>query len=102
MMHDDSSNMPRRDVLALMGLAGVGTAMPTAADAASKRPVAAKPGAEAVELFARLVGDLSGKVRLSYMAGSVWGFRPQADDLALADFARRIYGYKTQIGRAHV
>lgn len=100
MMHDDSSNMPRRDMLALIGLAGASGALSLSpANAASAKAVPAKPTADAVEHFARLVGDLSGKVTLSYMAGSVWGFRPQADDLALADFARRIYGYKTLIAR---
>ena len=29
-------------------------------------------------MFARLVGDLSGKVTLTYSAGTVWGFRPGA------------------------
>jgi Protein of unknown function (DUF1838) len=98
-MHDNRPEIPRRDMLALMAIAGAGSALPASTQAASKKNVAAKPGPEAVELFARLVGDLSGKMTLSYMAGSVWGFRPQADDLALADFARRIYGYKTLIAR---
>ena len=85
--------LARRDLLALVGAAGIGSVV--GAPTASARV----PIAPTVELFPRLVGDLSGRVTLSYMAGTVWGFRPQADDLTLADFARRIYGYKTLIAR---
>lgn len=99
-MQDDYSTLPRRSMLALLGAAGIGSALPAdRAQAATKIKVSDKPNTDAVELFARLVGDLTGKVTLSYMAGSVWGFRPQADDLSLADFARRIYGYKSLIAR---
>ena len=97
-MTDDQFALPRRSLLALLA-SGFSGALSTSATASTKKTIPAKPQAEAVELFARLVGDLSGRVTLSYMAGSVWGFRPQADDLALADFARRIYGYKTLIAR---
>ncbi|NIJ08554.1 hypothetical protein FHS31_002175 [Sphingomonas vulcanisoli] len=89
-------DVARRDLLAL-GVMSAGSLAVSAA--ASPRGVPVKPTAQAVELFARLVGDLSGKVTLSYMAGTVWGFRPQADDLKLADFARRIYGYKSLVAR---
>jgi hypothetical protein len=44
-------------------------------------------------LWARLVADLSGRPVYFFTHGAVWGFKPQADDLALKDFARRIYGY---------
>ena len=92
--------LPRREMLALIGLAGVAEAALTASPtAAAPRGIPVKPAAQAIELFARLVGDLSGKVTLTYSAGTVWGFRPQADDLALADFARRIYGYKSLVAR---
>lgn len=90
------STFDRRDMLALMGLVAVGG---TSAGHAASRGVPVKPTVQAVELFARLVGDLSGKATLGYTAGTVWGFRPQADDLALADFARRIYGYKSLVVR---
>lgn len=92
-MHDHS----RRDTLALLGLAGIAGAAP--ALAAPVAGIGRKPATDPVELFARLAGDTSGRVTLTYMAGTVWGFRPQADDLTLADFARRIYGYKTMIAR---
>jgi Protein of unknown function (DUF1838) len=98
-MQHDHDAMPRRDMLALIGLTGLGSALATPTLAKSSHGVPVKPAAKAVELFARLVGDLSGKVSLTYMAGTVWGFRPQADDLALGDFARRIYGYKTLVAR---
>ena len=90
----------RRDLLALMGFAGIGgglVAAPVAAAPTLSVPI--KSNVQAVELFARLVGDLSGRVSLSYATGTVWGFRPQADDLALADFARQIYGYKSLVAR---
>ena len=95
-----ASGLDRRDVLGLAGLVGIAAGLGSSDSAAARpQPVPAKPVAEAVELFARLVGDLSGKVTLSYAAGTVWGFRPQADDLSLADFARRIYGYKSLVAR---
>lgn len=100
MMRDDSAMLQRRDLLALAELAGVGGSLfAVPAAAAPAQGVPEKPIQQAVELFARLTGDLSGRVSLGYMTGTVWGFRPQADDLALADFARRIYGYKTLFAR---
>ena len=103
MNHDQSEDvprLPRRDLLALMGLAGLpGSLFATPRATAPLQGVPVKPMAQAVELFVRLVGDLSGRLTLTYMAGAVWGFRPQSDDLALADFARRIYGYKSLIAR---
>ena len=89
----------RRDLLALLGLAGFGSLIPVPGAAAERQGVPVVPPTQAVELFARLVGDLSGKVTLTYTAGTVWGFRPQADDLALADFVRRVYGYKSLVAR---
>lgn len=98
-MRDDRPVLTKRDMLALMGVTGAGSAFAGPSAAAPMQAVPVKPTSQAVDLFARLVGDLSGKVALSYMAGTVWGFRPQADDLRLAEFARRIYGYKTLIAR---
>ena len=98
-MQDNHEAMPRRDLLALFGLAGVSGLLTNPSRASAAQGVSVKPMSKTVELFARLVGDLSGKVSLSYMEGTVWGFRPQADDLALSDFARRIYGYKTLLAR---
>ncbi len=99
-MHDNPSSAPRlqrREMLALLALAGAGTGAP--ASAASRQDTHVKPTTGSVETFARLVGDISGRVTLGYTAGTVWGFRPQADDLTLEDFARRIYGYKSLIAR---
>lgn len=93
----DQTGLPRRELLALLGLAGMAGAAP--AHAAPMPAVPVKPTAQAIDLFARLTGDLSGRVTLTYTAGTVWGFRPQADDLSLADFARRMYGYKSLIAR---
>lgn len=56
-------------------------------------------GAEDLRLWARLQADLSGRTAWSYTSGYVWGFKPQADDVALADFARRLYGYQNLVAR---
>ncbi|WP_394762686.1 hypothetical protein [Phenylobacterium sp.] len=46
-----------------------------------------------------LVADLRGRTVYSVTEGMVWGFRPQADDLAANDFARRLYGYRSLLAR---
>lgn len=48
---------------------------------------------EARLIWARLVADLSGQPVYFFTHGSVWGFKPQADDLTIEEFAKRIYGY---------
>ena len=79
----------RRTMLRVVAGLGAGVlAAPLAA-----RPEATPSTREARLIWARLVGDLSGRPVFFYTQGSVWGFKPQADDLAAADFARRIYGY---------
>jgi hypothetical protein len=50
-------------------------------------------------IWARLKADLAGRTLYSVTTGTVWGFKPQADDLALQDFARRLYGYTTCVAR---
>jgi hypothetical protein len=50
-------------------------------------------------IWARLKTDLSGRMTCSFTTGSVWGFKPQADDLELEDFAKRLYGYATCVLR---
>jgi hypothetical protein len=52
-----------------------------------------RDSAQAHLIWAKLNGDLSGRTVWYVMQGMVWGFKPQADDLALADFAKRFYGY---------
>lgn len=96
-----SSSFERRELLAILAFGGAagGAIFPTQAFATPTPDAPAVHGTQAVELFAKLVGDTSGKVTLGYSEGAVWGFRPQADDLALADFARRIYGYKSLTAR---
>ena len=54
---------------------------------------------EAGRTWARLNGDLSGRTVWYTTVGDVWGFRPQADDPALDDFARRAYGYAGVVAR---
>jgi hypothetical protein len=47
----------------------------------------------------RLVSDLSGRPTYAVERGDVWGFKPQADDLATTDFAKRLYGYWSLVAR---
>ena len=54
-------------------------------------------------LWAKLNVDLSGKTVFSFTSGTVWGFKPQADDLSLAEFAKRAYGYQNlTVRKAHL
>jgi hypothetical protein len=84
----------RRELLGLIlggGVALSGTAAVARVGAGAAAPARA-PGS-APRMWARLVADLSGRPVYFFTHGAVWGFKPQADDLALKDFARRIYGY---------
>lgn len=78
---------------ALTPAAAPRTSAAEAAHAPADPPLPPKSAAEARLIWARLVGDLSGRPIFYFTHGSVWGFKPQADDLTLADFARRLYGY---------
>ncbi|WP_304164529.1 hypothetical protein [Phenylobacterium aquaticum] len=91
----------RRDLLALTLLAATGVLPATAGAAAVAADHFAPPGgdAEARRIWARLNADLSGRTVFFHTHGAVWGFKPQADDLPLADFARRHYGYTSLIAR---
>ena len=81
--------LSRRGLLQLTAaVATGGLAPPTRADDAADIGLA-----EAQTIWARLHGDLSGRTVWFTTMGEVWGFRPQADDLALEDFAKRAYGY---------
>lgn len=55
--------------------------------------------AVAPDTWVRLIADLTGRTVWSLTQGMVWGFRPQADDLTAADFARRLYGYQSLVAR---
>ncbi len=85
----------RRELLSLiLGGGAVAASGPMAL--AMPGPSAAsvmQSGATARRLWARLVADLSGRPVYFFTHGAVWGFKPQADDLAVRDFAKRIYGY---------
>ena len=54
----------------------------------------------AQRIWLRLNGDLAGRTTWFTTVGDVWGFQPQADDLAVADFARRAYGYAGVVARS--
>jgi hypothetical protein len=49
----------------------------------------------ALRTWARLNGDLTGRLTYSFRGGMVYGFLPQADDVTLGDFGRRLYGYRS-------
>lgn len=83
--------VPRRALLALApAAAGLCALVPPAAQAE------AQPGPDT---WLKLVADLTGRTVYSLTEGMVWGFRPQADDLSAADFARPLYGYRSLIAR---
>jgi hypothetical protein len=44
-------------------------------------------------IWTKLQADLSGRTVFAYTTGTVWGFKPQADDVTLAEFAKPLYGY---------
>jgi hypothetical protein len=48
----------------------------------------------ALRAWARLNGDPAGRAVWSTHGGMVYGFLPQADDVTLAQFARRLYQYR--------
>ena len=88
----------RRHLLQLVAGFGAGAlAAPGVAEPAGQAPPDPPlPPASALYarlLWARLVGDLSGRPIFFFTHGSVWGFKPQADDLTVEQFARRLYGY---------
>ena len=82
--------MDRRDVitasLAFCAAAVAGPARAATLDTATRN-------------WLRLTADLSGRTTWSVLRGDVWGFLPQADDLTVETFARRIYGYWSLVAR---
>jgi hypothetical protein len=53
----------------------------------------------ALRCWTRLNADLEGGAWWTFQSGTVHGFRPQADELALHDFAKRLYGYRACVLR---
>ncbi|WP_439486841.1 DUF1838 family protein [Blastomonas fulva] len=92
--------LDRRRLIALTtGIAASGLLAPAAlatgdtGQAPADAPVPPESARTARLIWTRLVGDLSGRPIYFYTHGNVWGFKPQSDDLSIADFARRLYGY---------
>lgn len=86
--------LDRRQMLQLgAGVAAAG-ALPSGARAATPadHPIVPRSAAEAHRIYARLVGDLSGRTVYFYNNGQVWGFQPQADDQTADTFGKYIYG----------
>ena len=91
--------MNRRHLMQLTtGLAAAGIAAPVK----SKTPMRQAPDDTIIPpkspraarlIWARLVGDLSGQPIFFFTHGTVWGFKPQADNRTVDDFAKRLYGY---------
>lgn len=93
--------LDRRQWLALAG-AGLVSGSAAAAGSAKPRsevPLGIEDPARAFRLWTRLNADLRGRVLYLCQQGMVYGFRPQADDVPLAEFARRLYGYRSGIAR---
>jgi hypothetical protein len=86
--------LERRTLLQLI-TGGVTLAAGTRAMAAPAPSLPVPPGSDdqARMIWARLVADLSGRPVFFFTHGNVWGFKPQADDLTVEQFAKRIYGY---------
>ena len=88
--------LERRTVLQALATAAL---LPDIAEAAS----APRTREDDFMTWAKLTADLSGKTTYSLAVGTVWGFKPQADDVALVDFAKRLYGYQALVVRqAHL
>ncbi|WP_293897707.1 DUF1838 family protein [Phenylobacterium sp.] len=83
----------RRD---LLGLIPVSLALCASALVSAPAAAAQTPG---LRTWLKLVADLDGRTVFSVTEGMVWGFKPQADDLTAAQFARRLYGYRSLLAR---
>jgi hypothetical protein len=87
----------------LAGAAALGTvAFP--ADAGARRQAARSLPVDdprfALRAWARLNGDPSGRRTVwSVHGGMVYGFLPQGDEVKLAEFARRLYQYRSVVAR---
>lgn len=90
--------LDRRQWLALAG-AGLAAVPASGAKRQTGAPLGIEDPARAFRLWARLNADLDGRVLYLCQQGMVYGFRPQSDEVPLADFARRLYGYRSGIAR---
>lgn len=94
--------MNRRSAALLLAGAGAGWASGLASSDAAKSIAHAAAAdlpvddpAFAFRTWARLNSDLSGRLLYMFQGGMVYGFRPQSDDVTLAQFGRRLYGYRS-------
>jgi hypothetical protein len=83
--------LPRRSIMA--GLIASVTLLPRCT-AVSSFPFIPSPAFN-VETWGKLTADVSGQTVFAFTQGHVYGFKPQADDLSLNDFAKVLYGYQT-------
>lgn len=94
------TSMDRREWLVVAGAGLVsGAASSATLGKARTAPLDTQDPARAFRLWARLNTDLGGRVLYLCQQGMVYGFRPQSDVVPLADFARRLYGYRSGIAR---
>jgi hypothetical protein len=94
--------LPRRQLLqlAITGAALAGTAHSALAVAAHQPlDLGQRSAQDDLLIWAKLKADLSGRTVFAVTTGTVWGFKPQADELPLADFSRRLYGYRSCVAR---
>jgi hypothetical protein len=80
----------RRTLLA--GLLPAAMAFSAAIDA-GPASADALPLDSGTQVWLRLVSDPAGRPTIAVTEGLVWGFKPQADDLTVEAFAKRLYGY---------
>ena len=94
--------LPRRQLLQLAftgaALAGAAHSAPAVA-AHQPLDLGLRSAQDDLLIWAKLKADLSGRTVYAVTTGTVWGFKPQADDLPLVDFSRRLYGYRSCVAR---
>ena len=89
----------RRTLLQTAAACGALSSAASASAAAGSIDLQRRTPQDDLLIWAKLKADLSGRTLYSVTTGTVWGFKPQADDQQLADFATRLYGYSTCIAR---
>ncbi len=95
------STLDRRQLVTMAGVAAA-MGVTRAATARAEQPDALLPFDDpdfALRTWVRLIADLRGGTHYNVQSGMVFGFRPQSDDVTLADFARRLYGYRSCTAR---
>lgn len=88
----------RRNLLQAAAACSVLGTQPAAAankSARGKLDLQTRTAQDDLLIWGKLNADLSGRTLYAVTTGTVWGFKPQADDTTLDEFAKRLYGYAT-------